>query len=250
METAAISTQSWLDTQNAASKSNLAYQTARDNLLLLGLNEESIAAVDKEAGEQKATNDAAIAGRWRHQRGGQPGWRSVRRQAPSPRDRGQRSRHRETNVGQLIAWQGRETLPNSASSAGSAHPSAVGPDPPNGIVPFFVGWVSKAQPTGRKALPCGGLHSLTHPTQRRTPHFGTIPAEPKRSTGKLPQQKTFSALRIDPASGSARWGRGPGTSRGPRPGARHVGPPLPDRDGVLFQEHADQVAALGRPGRR
>ena len=54
VETAAISTQSWLDTQNAASKSNLAYQTARDNLLLLGLNEESIAAVDKEAGEQKA----------------------------------------------------------------------------------------------------------------------------------------------------------------------------------------------------
>ena len=39
VETAAISTQTWLDTQNAASKSNLAYQTARDNLLLLGLNE-------------------------------------------------------------------------------------------------------------------------------------------------------------------------------------------------------------------
>jgi cobalt-zinc-cadmium efflux system membrane fusion protein len=53
-DSAAISTQSWLDTQNAASKSNLAYQTARDNLLLLGLNEQSIDAIDKEEGEQKA----------------------------------------------------------------------------------------------------------------------------------------------------------------------------------------------------
>jgi cobalt-zinc-cadmium efflux system membrane fusion protein len=53
-DSAAISTQSWLETQNAASKSNLAYQTARDNLLLLGLNEQSIDAIDKEAGEQKA----------------------------------------------------------------------------------------------------------------------------------------------------------------------------------------------------
>jgi RNA polymerase sigma factor (sigma-70 family) len=54
VEQAAISAQSWLDTQNAANKSNLAYQTARDNLLLLGLNDESIDLIDKEAGEQKA----------------------------------------------------------------------------------------------------------------------------------------------------------------------------------------------------
>jgi hypothetical protein len=54
VESAAISSQIFLDTQNAASKSNLAYQTARDNLLLLGLSDDSIDRIDKEAGEQKA----------------------------------------------------------------------------------------------------------------------------------------------------------------------------------------------------
>jgi cobalt-zinc-cadmium efflux system membrane fusion protein len=54
VEQAAISSQNWIDTQNAASKSNLAYQDARENLQLLGLDEEAIAHIDKEEGEQKA----------------------------------------------------------------------------------------------------------------------------------------------------------------------------------------------------
>jgi cobalt-zinc-cadmium efflux system membrane fusion protein len=53
-ESAAISQQVWLETQNEESKSKLALQVARDNLLMLGLDESAIARIAREEGESKA----------------------------------------------------------------------------------------------------------------------------------------------------------------------------------------------------
>jgi cobalt-zinc-cadmium efflux system membrane fusion protein len=50
----AISEQLWTDTQNDEEKSKLELQVARDELKMLGLDDEAIGRVGKEDGSQKA----------------------------------------------------------------------------------------------------------------------------------------------------------------------------------------------------
>jgi ketosteroid isomerase-like protein/biotin carboxyl carrier protein len=50
----AISEQAWTDAQNSEEKSTLEFQVARDKLKILGLDDEAIGRVGKEAGSQKA----------------------------------------------------------------------------------------------------------------------------------------------------------------------------------------------------
>jgi RNA polymerase sigma factor (sigma-70 family) len=62
--TGAISNQLWVDTQNQEAKSKLEFRTAREQLVLLGLDDASIARVGEEDAEQKArmTLRSPIAG--------------------------------------------------------------------------------------------------------------------------------------------------------------------------------------------
>ena len=66
-----------------------------------------------------------------------------------------------------------------------------------GIVPTFVGWVSGAQPTGRKALPSDGLRFAYPPTRERSPVFGTMPA------GLTDAHACFEIA--DPSGPARRW---------------------------------------------
>ena len=54
VNTGAISNQVWVDTQNAESQSKLEFQTAREQLILLGLDDASFARIGEETAEQKA----------------------------------------------------------------------------------------------------------------------------------------------------------------------------------------------------
>ena len=54
VNTGAISNQVWVDTQNKESQSKLEFQTAREQLILLGMDDASIARIGEETAEQKA----------------------------------------------------------------------------------------------------------------------------------------------------------------------------------------------------
>ena len=73
-------------------------------------------------------------------------------------------------------------------------------------LPFYVGWVSVAQPTSRKAMPFGGLRYADPPYKRQTPAFGTMAATPSRP-GFRPAHPLAKLSAILPDTPHMRLGR-------------------------------------------
>ena len=74
-----------------------------------------------------------------------------------------------------------------------------------GIVPSLVGWVSGAQPTGRKAMPFGGLRFADPPYRRHGSKTRVGGSQSDRRTGMRLKALESAVARSPTRAGRVRW---------------------------------------------